>query len=329
MFERAKLPAGTIERFGIVIIEQTSLTRRQIVAAAITLPFVSAMPTIAKAAPSRLDRFMVQGRPEIGRSLYKAANILPALDQLGGVRKMRCREPYSGTPGWANYLSLAQAGVKFCFTLMARDLETSLQDLRAFAAAAPGSIWAIEFPNEPDLWPITYNGVTDVKLGFRKGNAPALMAFIKDFKAAIGTDPALRSIPLIASNDFMQAEQAPFTTYGNSHIYPKPNLTAADKLAQFETKVAAGKHAKGVITEWGRTTGGDASNATAPPVTLQQQGELLASDVEAALALSSVQTISIYELFAGGGSTEMNNFGLFNADLTPRPAVAAIKSVIV
>lgn len=309
----------------MTIIKPIPFTRRQIVGTMAVLPFCSG---IAEAAPSRLDRFMVQGRPQDTRSLYKVPNILPALDRLGGVRKMRCREPFSGTPGWATYVGLAQAGVKFCFTLTARDVSTTLRDLNAFLSVVPNSIWAIEFPNEPDLNPVTYNGVTDPRLGFRTGNAPALMAFIKDFKAAIGTDPLLGSIPLIASNDFMQAEQGPFTTYGNSHIYPKPGATAADKLAQFQAKLAAGKHVNGVITEWGRTTGGGADNVTAPPVTLKQQATLLASDMEAALSLSSVQTVSIYELFAWGGSSEMNNFGLFNSDLTPRPAVAAIKSVI-
>lgn len=308
-----------------MVIKPTLFTRRRIMGAMAAMPFASAA---ARAAPSRVDRLMVQGRPQDTGSLYKVRNILPALDKLGGVRKMRCREPFSGTPGWATYVGLGQEGVRFCFTLTARDIATSLRDLKAFLAMAPDSIWAIELPNEPDLNPVTYNGVTDPRLGFRTGNAPALMAFTKDFRAAIGIDPALGSIPLIASNDFMQAEQGPFTTCGNSHIYPKPGVSAADKLAQFQTKLAAGKHAKGVITEWGRTTGGDDGNVTAPPVTLKQQATLLASDMDAALSLASVQTVSIYELFAWGGSSEMNNFGLFNSDPTPRPAVAAIRSVI-
>lgn len=305
--------------------EKFALSRRQLVAGMAAAPLI---PAVAKAGPAQIARFMVQGRPQDTQSVYKLANIMSALDKLGGVRKMRCREPYSGTAGWATYVGLARAGVKFCFTLSVRDIAVTLRDLRSFLATVPGSIWAIEFPNEPDLNPVTYNGVTDKRLGFRTGNAPALMAFIKDFHAAIKIDPVLRSIPLIASNDFMQAQQAPFTTYSNSHIYPTPPSNVASRLDGFRTKVVEGKHTQGVITEWGRTTGGGSSNVTSPPVSLSQQATLLASDVRTALGRSYVNTISIYELFSWKGTSEMTNFGLFNNDLSPRPAVAALRSVL-
>ncbi|MEE4450162.1 calcium-binding protein [Novosphingobium resinovorum] len=302
-----------------------TLSRRQVMAGLAVLPFMRA-PVLA--ATLRVERIMVQGRPQDTGSLYKVRNIVPALDQLGGVRRMRCREPYSGTPGWNTYVGLAREGVRFCFTLSVRAIATTLADLKAFLVAAPGSIWAIEFPNEPDLNPVTYKGQSDPRLGFRTGDAPALMAFIADFTAALRADPALAAIPLIASNDYMQAEQGAFADFGNAHVYPRAATAVGDRLTRFGEQVAAGGHAQGVLTEWGRTTGGDAKNATAPPVTLDQQATLLASDVAAALERPFVHTISLYELFAWGGTSEMNNFGLFNADLTPRPAVATIRAVI-
>jgi hypothetical protein len=303
-----------------------SISRRTLIGALAAAPFV---PAVAKAASSSsINRLMVQGRPQDTGSPYKLANILPALNRLGGVRKMRCREPYRGTAGWATYVGLAKEGVKFCFTLSVRDIRTSIVDMKAFLVAAPGSIWAIEFPNEPDLNPVSYNGVTDKRMGFRTGNAPALMAFIKDFYAAIKVDPVLCSIPLIASNDFMQSQQGRYTDFANTHIYPTPPSDVKARISGFRTKIVEGKHSQGVITEWGRTTGGSAKNSTSPPVSLSQQATLLASDVRAALAQSYVHTISIYELFAWKGTSEMTNFGLFNNDLSPRPAVAAIKSVI-
>lgn len=271
---------------------------------------------------------MVQGRPQQTDSPYKLTAIMTALDRLGGVRKMRCRDPYTGTTGWNTYVGLARRGVKFSFTLSVRDISRTISDLNAFLAAAPGSIWAIEGPNEPDLNPVTYNGVTDPRLGFRTGNAPAFMAYMRDVTAALGVDPVLRSIPIIASNDYMQAEQAPFTQLGNSHIYPWPAANIPNRLAAFNNLVLKGGHAQGVITEWGRTTGGSSKNVTSPPVTLDQQASLLASDIAQALAQSFVHTISIYELFAWGGTSEMNNFGIFNPDGTERPAVAAIRAVI-
>jgi len=302
------------------------LSRRALMGVLAAVPFV---PGMALDRSPAINRFMVQGRPQDTASVYKRANIMHALDSLGGVRRMRCREPFKGTPGWATYLGLARAGVKFCFTLTVRPIKTTIADIRAFLKAAPGSIWAIEYPNEPDLNPVTYNGATDKRLGFRTGNAPALLAFIRDIHAAMKHDPVLSEIPLIASNDFMQAEQALYSDFGNSHIYPTARARIAARMAGFRSKIAEGRHRQGVITEWGRTTGGGQSNFTAPPVTLSEQARLLASDVREALASPYVHTICIYELFAWKGPGEMDNFGLFNNDLSPRPAVAAIRSVLI
>jgi len=302
-----------------------SFSRRQVLAAAAAAPLL-ASPVLA--AASRVDRIMVQGRPQDTGSVYKVRNIIPALDQLGGVRKIRCREPFSGTPGWNTYVGLAREGVKFSFTLAVRDIAVTIADMKAFLAAAPGSIWAIEGPNEPDLNPVTYGGVTDRRLGFRTGEAPALMAYLKAFTAAQAADPSLKSIPFIASNDYMQKEQAAFSKYGNTHIYPRPTSSVADKLSGFAATLAAAGFAQGIVTEWGRTTGGGAANATSPPVSLEQQASLLAADIAAALDRPYVHTFSLYELFCWPGSAEMNNFGIFNADLSPRPAVAAIRAAI-
>lgn len=304
---------------------QLSFSRRQIMVMAAAAPLLSAT---ALAAGSRIDRIMVQGRPQDTGSIYKVRNIMPALDRLGGVRKMRCREPFSGTPGWNTYVGLAREGVKFSFTLAGRDIARTIADLKAFLAVSPASIWAIEGPNEPDLNPVTYNGVTDRRLGYRSGDAPALMAFLADFVAAAAAEPMLRAIPIIASNDYMQAQQGPLTLYGNTHIYPRPATNVADRIAQFQDRNLLGGHTQGVITEWGRTTGGGAGNVTSPPVSLDLQAQLLASDISTALATAYVHTFSIYELFCWPGDGEMNNFGLFNVDFSARPAVAAIRAVI-
>lgn len=302
-----------------------SLSRRTIVSALATMAFT---PALGATRSKRLDRMMVQGRPQDTGSVYKAGNILRALDQLGSIRKMRCREPFSGTPGWRTYIALAQAGVQFCFTLSGRDVGRSIADLRTFHAQVPGSIWAIEFPNEPDLNPVTYHGVRDARLGFRKGQAPALMGFIAEAHRALHADGALRTIPLIASNDFMQAAQARYSDLGNTHIYPRHDTDVASKLAGFRRKLEQGQHASGVITEWGRTTGGGGTNITAPPVSPAQQARLLCSDVEAALDLPFIKAFNIYELFAWKGAGEMQNFGLFNNDLSPRPVVPMLRAIL-
>ena len=299
-------------------------SRRQLIGAIAATPLLG---TSARAS-LRTGFVMVQGRPQDSGSAYKFRNIMPALDALGGVRKMRCREPYSGTVGWNTYLALAKAGVRFCFTLSARDTARSIADLHMFMAAVPGSIWAIEYPNEPDLNPVTYKGQTDRRLGFRTGDAPALMAYIADMHRLIRADAIFRDVRLIASNDYMQAQQKPHANFANSHIYLKPTASPTDATARFDDKMKAGRYSAGVITEWGRTTGGGIHNATSPPVTLSQQATLLGRDLEAAIADARINTFSLYELFSWPGPSEINNFGLFNADLTPRPVVHVIRSIL-
>jgi hypothetical protein len=307
------------------MIAEFPLSRRHFLAGLTASPLLA--PSGNAASPSA-GRIMVQGRPQDTSSRYKVENIVPALALLGGVHKMRCREPYSRTAGWNTCVGLARMGVRFCFTLSARDIAKSVTDFRAFLRLAPGSIWAIEFPNEPDLHPISYRSMADTRLGFRKGRAPALMTFIRDFKLAVRGDPVLGTIPLIASNDFMQSEQAPFTSYGSTHIYPAAGTDVGARLDGFRRKLTEGRHRQGVITEWGRTTGGQDGNDTAAPVSLQMQASLLSSDIAAALQRPYIKAISIYELFCWSGASEISNFGLFNADLSPRPAVAAIRSVL-
>ncbi len=282
----------------------------------------------ASLSPSPRPRLCVQGRPEDSGSLYKVANIMPALDQLGGVRLMRCREPDANTVGWNTYVGLARAGVRFCFTLQGREPQNSLADLRSFLLVAPGSIWAIEYPNEPDLNPVCFNGVCDARLGFRTGNAPSFMLYIQTIHNLFAADPVLRAIPIIASNDYMQAQQGPLSTFGNSHIYPSATSNVAKLITGFNQTVSVGRHRQGVITEWGRTTGGGAANLTAAPVTVARQADLIASDLSSIFADPTVAVVSLYELFSWPGSSEMANFGLFNADLTPRPVVARIKTLL-
>lgn len=301
-----------------------SLSRRSVLGAIAAAPFFPKM-ALGQTAQSRV---MVQGRPQDTGSVYKYGNIMSALNQLGGVRLMRCRDPYTGTMGWNTYVLLARAGVRFNFTLSIRDPNRTIADLKAFLQAAPGSIYSIEYPNEPDLNPVTFNGVRDVRLGFRTGNAPALMAYINTMHALFADEPQLRDIPIVASNDYMQVQQSQLCNLGNSHIYPSKTTNINNKVTAFRNLVQSGGHLQGMITEWGRTTGGSSSNGTAAPVTKAEQGQLLASDLAKILAEPTVAVVSLYELFSWPGNGEQENFGLFDADLSPRPVVAAIRDLI-
>lgn len=302
------------------------VSRRSLITSVAVAPFAALAPAAGRADPR--GRVMVQGRPQDTGSLYKLRPILMALDALGGIRKMRCRIPYQGTPGWATYVGLARAGVRFSFTLSTRPLPTTIQDLVAFARVAPGAIWAIEFPNEPDLNPVTYANRTDRRLGARTGDAPALIAFCTEAHRLIRATPVLRTVPIIAFNDFMQRQQVGLADYGNTHIYPRENADIDSLIMQWRVKVRGAGFREGVITEWGRTTGGGPRNVTASPVSLERQGELLAGDVRRWLAEPMLKAISLYELFSWGGTGEMENFGLFDRNGRPLPAARSLREVL-
>ena len=303
------------------------ISRRGIIKAAISLPMI-ANGAVAQAR-GNASRVMVQGRPQDSASPYKLRPIMTALDKLGGVRLMRCRIPYQRTIGWNTYVGLARAGVRFCFTLTTRPLATTIQDLVAFSRTAPGAIWAIEYPNEPDLNPVKYDGKADRRLGARTGDAPALMAFCTEAYRLVRATPELRTVRIIAFNDYMQHRQVEIADYGNSHIYPRPNANVDALISQWRDKLKKSGFREGVITEWGRTTGGGARNFTAPPVSTSEQGQLLAGDVRRLLAEPALKVINLYELFSWGGGSEMNNFGLFEPDLQPRPAVNLLRELLI
>jgi hypothetical protein len=310
---------------GMVMVAD-DVSRRGILRTALAAPVLALAP--AARLPDPRNRMMVQGRPQDTGSPYKLRPILTALDALGGIRKMRCRIPYQGTPGWATYVGLARAGVTFSFTLSTRPLATTIQDLTAFARIAPGAIWAIEFPNEPDLNPVTYAGKTDRRLGVRTGDAPALIAFCTEAHRLLRATPELRTVPIIAFNDYMQRQQIGLANYGNSHIYPKQFDDVDGIITRWRDRVRGAGFHEGVITEWGRTTGGGSRNFTVPPVSVDQQGELLASDIKRWLAEPMLKTISIYELFSWSGNGEMENFGLFDRNVRPRPAAILLQKLL-
>jgi hypothetical protein len=303
----------------------SKLTRRRFLQTAVA---ASATLSIGARPNALRDRLMVQGQPQNSGSAYNHPNIMRALDALGGLRLMRCRIPYSNTIGWKTYSALAQSGVRFCFTLTTRDILTTVNDLIAFQKLHPTAIWAIELPNEPDLNPVSFGGLSDKRLGVRSGDAPALIAFCQQVHNALKAHPGLAAVPILGFNDWMTKQQAPFTDLANSHIYPKPNESLDPIVLRWRALVAASGHSQGVISEWGRTTGGDSRNVTAPPLSLEDQGTRLERDVQTMLNEPTVRALSLFELFSWGDNREINNFGLFNSDLTKRPVVDKIRSII-
>jgi len=77
---------------------------------------------------------------------------------------------------------LAAAGIKFDLGVSNTNVATQMAALNALEATSPGSIIAVEGPNEINNWPVTYNGLT--------GQAAAV-AFQTALYSAVKSDPAL------------------------------------------------------------------------------------------------------------------------------------------
>ena len=154
------------------------------------------------------------------------------------------------------YQALMDLGYHFDFILPIASIDipgyVSLVD--SYVKKDPGGVLAIEGPNEVNIWPVTYNGVS--------GPAGAVQ-FQTALYYAVRADPALNNIPVYNltlgtadANAFKQlGNLSSVANYGNIHPYlhddRAPVLTeqALFPLAQIDTP---GKPA--VITETGYTT---------------------------------------------------------------------------
>ena len=152
------------------------------------------------------------------------------------------------------------AGVQFDALLLSNgpvDITDTLSTTAAFEQTYPGSIAAIEGPNEINGAPVTYQGIT--------GTYAASIQVTQDLWAAVQADSLLSAVPVYAltlsTGITFRAEEklgnlAPYVTYGNAHIY----AAASNNVWQYDMpswlpifeQVTPGKPM--VITETGYVT---------------------------------------------------------------------------
>jgi hypothetical protein len=87
------------------------------------------------------------------------------------------------------------SGAKFSLLPILGNVEASLQEWKTLAAE--GALLACEGPNEPNNWPVTYNGQkSSIKTTFLP-----IAEFQRDFYAAVKADPALARVPVFHSSE--------------------------------------------------------------------------------------------------------------------------------
>jgi Ca2+-binding RTX toxin-like protein len=230
-----------------------------------------------------------------------------------------------------NYEALAQHGVKFDFVLPVYDagnvdVQTFVNLASAIAQHNPGSVFAIEGPNEVNIWAANYNGGTALS------NQADLQ---KALFAAVNADPALKGTSVydltLAWTDTAQykalGDLSAAADYGNMHIYfnggSSPSVVWNSYLGFAKIPDAQDP---AVVTETGYSTLPTNVDGVDEVVQAKNTLNLLMDATK-----SGVAETYLYELLdqmpdPSGTDPEMH-FGLFHNDGTPKIAATAIHNL--
>jgi hypothetical protein len=245
-----------------------------------------------------------------------------------GVTTVRDGSMFSTAHAQAAYSQLATDGIKFDFFAPAgTDLSTFIKQLDAFVAAHPGSLFAIEGPNEVDLQAFSYNGSSSLT------NAAA---FQRALFAAVQADPNLKDAPVYnltlsqpnTSNYNQVGNLASAADDANIHAYVWSGTTP-DQVLLNDMNIARWDAAglPVIFTEAGYDT------MTSDPmsgVDQTVQAKYTLDTLMDAFKNGVAQTFP-YELFDEASDPNFTNseahFGLFNNDGSPKLVATAIHNL--
>ncbi|WCP71932.1 hypothetical protein [Sphingomonas hankookensis] len=250
-----------------------------------------------------------------------------------GINRVRDNLPTLGTAS-AVTNAMAAAGVKFDF-LISSSLPTAgdaalvehIKAIEAFAANYKGSVIAVEGLNEANIQAFSYKGSSSLA---------AAGAFQKALYGAVKSNAGLAGIPVINMSLGMESDAdaaalgdlGAYSDFANAHAYTATGQQA-DKVME-ASLARAQRTSQGdpvVITETGYTT-----LASNPDLGVNQsaQAKLTLNAMLLAFENGAQQTY-LYELLdsnlAPDGPQKEKNFGLFNADGTPKLAATAIHNL--
>jgi hypothetical protein len=283
---------------------------------------------------------------------YDYHNYIPALKYIG-VRNVR-----DGISQVQNLITLyRQAGVKSDI-LDGSDLPGLLAAGRRLAGA--GALLSLEGPNEPNTWPITYEG----QLGGGSGDWTPVAKYQRDLYSGVKSDPVLKAYPVFhvseggaeANNVGMQWLTVPngagtlmptgtqYADYANPHNYVSGNCHLyVDNVARQAAAPKLNGCWDGIFGEyhltWYRHYDGPGLDdlRSLPRVTTETgwdsvtdpggedvQGKVLTNTYLDQFAEGWSYTF-IYEL--GDGEGGGGNQGLFHTDWTPKLAATYIHNL--
>jgi hypothetical protein len=241
--------------------------------------------------------------------------VLADLDYLG-IHQIRTGAWWHGMQGEWAYDRAVRRGVRFDMVLGATDaLKPALAQIAHFAAAHPGSLVAIEGPNEINNFGARYHGMT---------GAPAAVAFQDDLYAGVAADPVLRGTIVYSYTMNAGASSTSGYDYAAIHPYAVDGRPPRWFLANNIATVPAGK--RFVVTETGYPT----VPADKDGVDAETQA-VYNLDMIFDAAGAGAAAVFLYELLDAypdpGGHDAGKHFGLFDYDNKPKPIAVALHNL--
>lgn len=229
---------------------------------------------------------------------------------------------------------LAAGGVRFNLLLHPKvEVDTLITWASELARLHPGSVAALEGPNEVDKWPVELDGLTGL---------PAAATAQRALYAKAKADPVLARVPVYnltvsgisRSNSAALGDLSAAADYANAHPYYRSGqqswgYSLKDPRYTLDGYIAAAQWTAparpAVITETGSTT------ALQSPIGVDeavQAKQILNSLMSAARRKAAA--VYIYELadsHDNGPDDPESHYGLFRYDWTPKPAAHALHNL--
>jgi len=265
---------------------------------------------------------------------YANASVVEKSIAYLGATHVRDGIPYNG---WTlpEYQAIASTGVRFDIVASGPtiDIAGDIAQTARLAQAVPGSVASMEGANEFNTQNSTFNGASSTgNPAWAQQYDPALYSAVKGNSTLSGATVIAASMANAGAAEIQkEGNLSSFVDSSNWHAYfnngdqPAHNLASAIANAQ---STAPGKPV--TITETGYYTAVDAMDWGGGGVTPKVQAILTVNALLDAFN-SGVSTTYLYELMnniSNPSSTDLeNNFGLFLADGTPKPAATAIHNL--
>ena len=294
-------------------------------------PASTATPVQATTASSFVNSIGVNAHIDSGKPIWENTQVVAAELAALGIKHVRDGTPYD----WAlqEYVTLAKTGVTFDLSQenpIAAPMTTigaaeDVQRADTLAQAVPGSVESLEGANEYNISSYNLNGSNS------NGNMPWGVADDANLQAAVRADPTLAGVKVVAASTADVASApvvSPDVDIANWHVYGGVGQQLGANLAAGIAAAQATAPGKPVyVTEAGVSSSGYGSStwgvADQPTQGIIDTDALLDSYKDGA-----AQTF-LYDLMDDTNNTpQENQFGLFNADGTAKPAATDIGNLV-